>query len=215
MSDLRKVILETLGRTKQSGSDQESIAEQIKGAIPYSSRGLEESLATVGRQLDQLRRVTQTQVEASGDNTQAVTENTQVQATKGGGSVGGEIARTASRVLGGGFALSPLLSGLLGLFRGSKPEPPPPLTPYARPTALHLDGAVRQEVSPPILPVDYGQDGLPRRTEPSGGSYRPQITVQVQAMDSRSFLDHSGEIARAVREAVLNAHSLNDVLSEM
>jgi hypothetical protein len=39
--------------------------------------------------------------------------------------------------------------------------------------------------------------------------------VQVQAMDSRSFMDHSDEIARAVREALLNAHSLGDVMSEL
>ncbi len=34
-------------------------------------------------------------------------------------------------------------------------------------------------------------------------------------MDSRSFMDHSDDIARAVREALLNAHSLNDVMSEL
>ena len=34
-------------------------------------------------------------------------------------------------------------------------------------------------------------------------------------MDSRSFLDHSDEIANAVREAVLNSHSLRDVLTEL
>jgi hypothetical protein len=43
----------------------------------------------------------------------------------------------------------------------------------------------------------------------------PQITVQVQALDSRSFLDHSEEIARAVRHAVLNSHALGDVVSEL
>jgi hypothetical protein len=39
--------------------------------------------------------------------------------------------------------------------------------------------------------------------------------VQVQAMDSRSFMDHSHDIATAVREAVLNMHSLNDVISDL
>jgi hypothetical protein len=34
-------------------------------------------------------------------------------------------------------------------------------------------------------------------------------------MDSQSFLDHSQEIARAVREAMLNTSSLNDVVSEL
>jgi len=41
------------------------------------------------------------------------------------------------------------------------------------------------------------------------------VTVQVQAMDSRSFLEHSEDIARAVRTAVLHSHALNDVLNEL
>ncbi len=74
----------------------------------------------------------------------------------------------------------------------------------------------------PIAAIDYGQDGMPRpiRTATSGNSstpanWAPAVTVQVQAIDSRSFLDHSDEIARAVREAILNAHSLGDVVSEL
>ena len=46
-------------------------------------------------------------------------------------------------------------------------------------------------------------------------NYAPQITVQVQAMDSRSFLDHSDEIAAAVRTALLSSNSLNDVIAEL
>ena len=42
-----------------------------------------------------------------------------------------------------------------------------------------------------------------------------QITVQVQAMDSQSFLDHSDDIAQAVRQAMLNMSSLNDVVSNL
>jgi hypothetical protein len=34
-------------------------------------------------------------------------------------------------------------------------------------------------------------------------------------MDSRSFLDHSDDIARAVRDAMLRSHSLNDIVSEI
>jgi hypothetical protein len=37
----------------------------------------------------------------------------------------------------------------------------------------------------------------------------------VQAMDARSFMDHSAEIARAVREAMLHSHPINDVMSEL
>jgi hypothetical protein len=34
-------------------------------------------------------------------------------------------------------------------------------------------------------------------------------------MDARSFLDRSGDIAAAVREAMLNSNSINDVVSEL
>ena len=64
--------------------------------------------------------------------------------------------------------------------------------------------------------------GACARRTPSevAGGYRgaqsgPQVTIQVQAMDSRSFLDHSAEIAQAVREAMLNMHSLNDVVNDI
>jgi hypothetical protein len=34
-------------------------------------------------------------------------------------------------------------------------------------------------------------------------------------MDSQSFMDHSDEIASAVKAAILSSHSLNDVLAEL
>jgi hypothetical protein len=34
-------------------------------------------------------------------------------------------------------------------------------------------------------------------------------------MDSRSFLDHSSEIAQAVRDAMLNLNSINDVVNDL
>jgi hypothetical protein len=50
-------------------------------------------------------------------------------------------------------------------------------------------------------------------TAPGGAG--ASITVNVQAMDSQSFLDRREDIARAVREAMLQSHSLNDVVSEL
>jgi hypothetical protein len=60
--------------------------------------------------------------------------------------------------------------------------------------------------------VDSAQGTLPRAVvQPQAA---PQITVQVQAMDSRSFLDHSNDIALAVRQAMLESNVLNDVVRE-
>jgi hypothetical protein len=51
---------------------------------------------------------------------------------------------------------------------------------------------------------------------PPGGSDQAQsILVQVQAMDSQSFMDRSHDIAQAVRQAMLNMHSVNDVILDL
>jgi hypothetical protein len=49
----------------------------------------------------------------------------------------------------------------------------------------------------------------------SGPVSLPQVTIQIQALDSRSILDRSDDIARAVREAMLHSHSVNDVIGEV
>ena len=65
-----------------------------------------------------------------------------------------------------------------------------------------------------------GQTGIPPSYTPAAGSVSatgaaPQITVNVQAMDARSFLDRSNDIAAAVRDAMLNMNSINDVVNEL
>ena len=51
--------------------------------------------------------------------------------------------------------------------------------------------------------------------ERTAAQVSPQITVNVQAMDARSFLDRSSDIALAVRDAMLNLNSINDVVNEL
>jgi hypothetical protein len=57
----------------------------------------------------------------------------------------------------------------------------------------------------------FGKDN----TEASHPATGQNILVQVHAMDSQSFMDHSQEIAQAVRQAMLNMHSVNDVMSDL
>ena len=39
--------------------------------------------------------------------------------------------------------------------------------------------------------------------------------MNVNAMDSKSFMDHSTDIANAVREAMLNMHPINGVVASL
>ncbi len=196
-----------------SGGAGEVLGTATRELWPPAGEGFEEAVKELSWQLEQLRGASQAQAEAVSENTAAVIENTAAQARSGGESRLATAGRTAASVLASGLGLSPLLRGLVGLFGGGRQESAPVLTPYAWPPSIRFEGEIRR-----------GQSGGPSGSggwEPErdaglrGASGPVNITVQVQAMDSRSFLDHSEEIARAVREAMLHSHALNDVVSEL
>jgi hypothetical protein len=151
-----------------------------------------------------------------------------------GTSVASEIGKTALKLFTSGLGVMPIVSGLAGLFGGGGPPAPPPLVKYAMPQPIQITAANSR--SGGFSVAGYGQDGTVRpygensgrggtapqgsgaqgsASQGSGGASGGQIVVNVQAMDSRSFLDHSSEIAQAVRDAMLNMHALNDVVSEL
>lgn len=177
--------------------------DQLAGA------SLGDGVRGLNSQLEQLRGLFQQQTTSTKENTEALAKATTTQ-TNAVTSTLGNVARTASSSLGVGSLFSPLLSGLLKLFgRGDSPEPPAPLPTFALPRSINVDGTVQ---SNGITATQYDQQGLPRVPQPAP---TPQITVQVNAMDARSFLDRSDDIARAVREAMLHSHSVNDVIGEL
>lgn len=167
------------------------------------------ALRDTSQQLTQWRAATQAQADAIAQNTAALQLNT---AAQGKGSTAGSILKTAAGFLGGGLGALPLVSGLLGLF--SSPKSNPVLPKYWAPPSLSIQNAV--DAQGHAGPAAYDQYGSPRAA--TGASVAPtpsNITVNVQAMDSQSFMDHSFEIAQAVRQAMLNLHSINDVVNEL
>lgn len=129
----------------------------------------------------------------------------------GSDSILGTIGTTLGGVLGGGLGLEPLVSGIAGLFGGSESSHPAALPTYMAPMPIHLNAGFSEAGSGPFG-VDTAQGGDPRAMTNSPSS---QIIVQVQAMDSQSFLDRSGDIAQAVRQAMLQSSVLNDVIREV
>jgi hypothetical protein len=134
---------------------------------------------------------------------------------------GSTLGSVASTVLKSGFGLAPLISGLVSLFSGGDAPTPAPLVKYALPAAIDFQAAESQGQ---VTGLDYSQTGMARSYAPAGASAgtsvtgsgaAPQITVNVQAMDARSFLDRSSDIALAVRDAMLNLNAINDVVNEL
>ncbi|MGE5647838.1 MAG: hypothetical protein ACM336_18845 [Acidobacteriota bacterium] len=131
-------------------------------------------------------------------------------ASSGGGPALGTIGDIASQVLGSGLGITSLIGGLVRLFGGGGESAPAPLMEYTLPESLSFEGRVSRAADTTEWVATQGfRTGTPMPAPAQ------QITVQVNAMDSKSFLDHSDDIARAVRQAMLNSHSLNDVVNDL
>jgi hypothetical protein len=134
------------------------------------------------------------------------------------GSTSGTVEKTMLEAEAG---LPLLIAGLVSAFGGGGSSTPPPLVKYAMPAAVDFQAAESQGQ---VSGLDYDQMGTPRSYAAAGTSGTangtasggaPQITFNVQAMDARSFMDRSGDIALAVREAMLNLNSINDVVNDL
>jgi hypothetical protein len=144
------------------------------------------------------------------------------------GSTSGTVAKTMLEAEAG---LPLLIAGLVSAFGGGGASTPPPLVKYAMPAAVDFQAAESQGQ---VTGLDYDQTGAPRsyaaagtsgsangaasgtaNGSGSGSGAAPQITFNVQAMDARSFMDRSGDISLAVRDAMLNLNSINDVVSDL
>lgn len=149
--------------------------------------------------------------------------------TAASSSTGASIASSALGSVGGGLTLLPIVTSLLKLFGvGGKREEPPPLEKFTLPPAIQaeaglsasgetflIDRGVGDQIRQLPMTAARPSQGLGVSTVTPTGGIRSSITVNVQAMDSQSFLDRREDIARAVREAMLQSHSLNDVVSEL
>lgn len=187
-----------------------SNAADLTGLLPQAAGKLADTLTEVSRGLGSVAPANQLQVQALIANTQAVTQNT---STQNDGGVLATIGKVASNLSGGALSLSPILSGLLHLFGGGASDGPPPLAKFSLPPSIAFQAA--NVTGPQTSGVDFSQSGDPRVMGSAPPSASQQITIQVQAMDSRSFMDHSQDIAAAVREAMLNMHALNDVINDL
>jgi hypothetical protein len=197
------------------------------GGALDSGEEIAASLSDTVKQINELQGSSAAQA-ASGSSSSTSSAST----TSSGGISPESIVST---VLESGLGMVPLVVGLLGLFAGGGTPAPPTLEKYAMPERQYFEGA---DTGSDVSGADYDQMGMPRAYSaapdatsaqtsgsaspgsssggsPSGGAGAAQITVNVQAMDSQSFLDHSNEIAQAVRAAMLNSSSINDVVNNL
>ena len=207
-SDLLGQLAASTGRGTGGGAGGASVT----GLAQSSGSDVTEQLTSLTTQISSLSSIEQSQISALQDNTQALSEST-TSKTSSGSSVGSTVASAASSFLGGGLSsLSPLIGGLISLFGGGGGQTLAVPSPFMLPSPVQSNAGLTASAPGQVVPVSYGETGQPRAQSASASS---QVTVQVNAMDSQSFLDHSDDIANAVKQAILNSNSLNDVISSL
>ena len=186
-------------------SDPGTVGNVLAGAIADAT-SVSEEIAQLAAQLRQLR----TASEAATDSLRASSSG----ATHGSGS-SASASSTLLNVFTEGLGLSPVISGLASLFGagGNNSSSTPLSMPrFALAPSIDAHAGVSERGGQPFA-VDSRQGGFPRAV-PTPAAAPAQITVQVQAIDSQSFLDRSADIAKAVRQAMLESSVLNDVIRE-
>jgi len=209
-AELNKVLSGPAAPSLTSTSGQGALVGAISGTDAAGQGALTDALTQNTTQLAQVQSAIQAQLDSLVSNTQAVIENTTTKSS--GGSTTANVAGSfASSILGGGI-LGPIVSGLMSLFGGGGNDQTPtqPLR-FLMPPKLDYEAGGQ---GAGIGAVDHNQNGQPRPVSQTAAR-TPQITVNVSAMDSQSFLDRSTDIANAVRKAMLESSSLNDVIGEL
>jgi hypothetical protein len=174
--------------------------------------------------------------------TQTETSGSSWAALLGGGKSG--ILGCLSSGLLGGLGVGQLLSGAIGLLGlGSSSKTLPPLQRFTLPDSQQIMATIPHALK--LLPVQStvrtgdrliapgslarpasqpaqaagsrgSSSGLTGATP--GGQLTTnghQVHVHVSALDAQSFMDRSNDIAKAVKSAMLQSSSLNDVISEI
>jgi hypothetical protein len=119
-----------------------------------------------------------------------------------------------SGFLTGGFGLAGLGLKIAGLFGKSKPEPAV-FSNFELPPSLAVEAANTNSILGGFPQFDRGQGGELRRFRGESSGAPTQVVVNVNALDTQSFLDRSSDIARAVRDAMLHMHPINDMIGEL
>jgi len=189
-----------------------TLSEVVQGSLAPVGGGSSGQYSQLAQQLQSLGQAEAETAEANAQGTNQVA--TQSPQGSGGTPAASQAGSALESVLG--LGLSPLITGILGLFGGGGSGGASVPSTFLMPPAVNVSGGISEGAPTQPFAVDYASGGQPKAATSAGGSgSASQIMVQVQAMDSQSFLDHSDDIAQAVRQAMLQSSVLNDVIREV
>jgi hypothetical protein len=155
----RHSVLQELATTSSAGGSNAGTAN-LGGLLQGPVKDITDQITELARQTSSLNSTQLTQVGATQDNTQAVTNNTTTKS--GGSSAASNIGNIVSGLLGNTLSLSPIISGLLSLFGGGGTSTTGAAAPFKLPASVQTQAGLTGGSNGQIVPVDSGQSGQPR-----------------------------------------------------
>ena len=212
---LQRETNEALGRLileLREGQQRQSTGETASGASSQDVQGLADVTDALGRTTGTIEQLS----DSLGSNATALRSAVEAFASNGQGLAGALAGGLTDggglgSILRSGFGLAPLAGALAGLFRGGGDDEEPTFEAYAPPSSIQLEATRAPDGG--LTAVSRGVGDEPRAVQSRTAA--PQVVVNVSAMDSQSFLNRSHDIARAVREAMLNMDPINDLITEL
>jgi hypothetical protein len=119
--------------------------------------------------------------------------------------------------LAGSLVLGPIWTGLLKLLGGDREKPEPATVRYETPGARLWELGIRPSLGAAPFAVDQEATGALRpvaAAPPRPAAAPAPVKVEIHALDSRSILDRSDDLADAIRRALSESHRLSDYLVE-
>ncbi len=124
----------------------------------------------------------------------------------------GGIANAFTGGLGAVAGLGGLVSGIMSLFGGGSHNTLPPLVPFQLPQSQEQTVYVSSKGSTTFQGTNVEQSSLPT---PTGNIPAASNPASLSGTGSQAFQIQSSQIAQAVKTALLNSSSLNDVIAEI
>lgn len=204
--ELGRLILEL-----REGQQSQSVRQESGGGSQQDSQRLRDVADALGQTSGTIQQLS----DSLGSNASALRSAAEAIASNGQGLAGALAGGLADgggfgSILRSGFGLAPLASTLVSLFGGSE-RAAPVFETFTPPASIQLEAARTSDGA--LAGVVRGSGDEPRAVPSRSGA--PQVVVNVSAMDSQSFLNRSHDIARAVREAMLNMDPINDLITEL
>lgn len=111
----------------------------------------------------------------------------------------------------GRLFLSPIISGVLRLFRQQSEPLPEPLQRFSPAVGRLLERTASTDANGEAVGIRRDAYG----TAVSAGTGPMPVQISIQALDARSILERSSDIAQAVRQAMLSNHEITNDMGEL